>query len=68
MSRMGMPRRERIHEDQLHGFKHFKLLTPILERLRSDGCQCDRAGNRILHYDQYAALILLIRKHHTYFR
>jgi hypothetical protein len=56
---MGMPRRERIREDQLHGFKHFKLLTPILERLHDDGCQCDRAGNRILHYDQYAALILL---------
>jgi hypothetical protein len=59
ISRMGMPRRERIREEQLHGFKHFKLLTPILERLHEDGCQCDRAGNRILHYDQYAALILL---------
>lgn len=56
---MGMPRRERIREDQLHGFKHFKLLTPILERLHDDGCPCDRAGNRSLHYDQYAALILL---------
>jgi hypothetical protein len=59
ISRMGRPRRQRIREDQLHGFKHFKLLTPILERLHEDGCQCDRAGNRILHYDQYAALILL---------
>lgn len=56
---MGMPRRQRIREEQLHGFKHFKLLTPILERLHEDGCQGDRAGNRILHYDQYAALILL---------
>ncbi len=56
---MGMPRRERIHEEQLEGFKHFKLLTPLLERLHAAGCQCDRAGNRILHYDQYAALILL---------
>lgn len=56
---MGRPRRERIREDQLHGFQHFKLLTPILERLHEAGCQCDRAGNRILHYDQYAALILL---------
>ena len=56
---MGMPRRERIQEDQLHGFKHFKLLTPILERLHLNGCHCDRAGNRVLHYDQYAALILL---------
>jgi hypothetical protein len=59
ISRMGRPRRQRIREEQLHGFKHFKLLTPILERLHEHGCQCDRAGNRILHYDQYAALILL---------
>jgi hypothetical protein len=59
ISRMGRPQRERIREEQLHGFKHFKLLTPILERLHEHGCQCDRAGNRILHYDQYAALILL---------
>jgi hypothetical protein len=59
ISRMGLPRRPRIREDQLHGFQHFKLLTPILERLHDHGCECDRAGNRILHYDQYAALILL---------
>ena len=56
---MGRPRREEIREEQLQGFKHFKLLTPILERLHENACQCDRAGNRILHYDQYAALILL---------
>ena len=56
---MARPRRPRIREEQLHGFQHFKLLTPILERLHHEGCACDRAGNRILHYDQYAALILL---------
>jgi hypothetical protein len=59
ISRMGRRRREEIREEQLQGFKHFKLLTPILQRLHEDGCQSDRAGNRILHYDQYAALILL---------
>jgi hypothetical protein len=59
ISGMGRPRRQRIREEHLHGFKHFKLLTPILERLHDHGCSCDRAGNRILHYDQYAALILL---------
>jgi hypothetical protein len=53
-----MPQRERIREEQLHGFKHFKLHTPILERLHNDDCQCDRAGNRIVHHGQYAALIL----------
>jgi hypothetical protein len=56
---MGQPRKDAIEEKDLHGFKHFKLLMPILERLRDDGCRRDKAGNRILHYDQYAALILL---------
>ena len=56
-----MPRKVKpdIKEKDLHGFKHFKLLIPVLERLQGDGCRRDKAGNRILHYDQYAALILL---------
>lgn len=49
----------KIEEKDLHGFKHFKLLMPVLEKLHGDGCRRDKAGNRILHYDQYAALILL---------
>lgn len=48
-----------IQERDLHGFKHFKLLLPVLEKLHAEGCRRDKAGNRILHYDQYAALILL---------
>jgi hypothetical protein len=56
---MGQPGKDAIEEKDLHGFKHFKLLMPILEKLRDDGCRRDKAGNRILHYDQYAALILL---------
>jgi hypothetical protein len=56
-----MPRKATpdIQEKDLHGFKHFKLLMPLLERLHDDGCRRDKAGNRILHYDQYASLILL---------
>ena len=49
----------KIKEQDLHGFKHFKLLVPLLERLHQDACRRDRAGNRKLHYDQYVALILL---------
>jgi hypothetical protein len=56
MSRQPNPK---IREVDLHGFKHFKLLLPIMEVLHRDGCDRDRAGNRTLHYDQYAALILL---------
>lgn len=52
-------RRPEIEEKDLHGFKHFKLLMPLLAKLRDNGCARDKAGNRILHYDQYAALILL---------
>jgi hypothetical protein len=48
-----------IQDKDLHGFKHFKLLMPVLEKLHEDGCRRDKAGNRILHHDQYAALILL---------
>jgi hypothetical protein len=49
----------KIREEDLHGFKHFKLLLPIMESLHDSGCGRDKAGNRKLHYDQYAALILL---------
>jgi hypothetical protein len=56
---MAPPRKDEIQEKDLHGFKHFKLLMPVLEKLHDDGCRRDKAGNRILHYDQYAALILL---------
>jgi hypothetical protein len=56
---MARKRKPKIKEEQLHGFKHFKLLMPALDRLHDDACQRDRAGNRKLHFDQYTALILL---------
>jgi len=51
---MAPARKDEIQEKDLQGFKHFKLLMPVLEKLHHDGCRRDRAGNRILHYDQYA--------------
>jgi len=56
---MGAPKSPQIHEDDLVGFKHFKKLMPLLDRLHHDATQRDRAGNRRLHFDQYTALILL---------
>ncbi len=56
---MARKRKPKIKEEDLHGFKHFKLLMPVLEALHDNACQRDRAGNRKLHFDQYAALILL---------
>jgi hypothetical protein len=56
---MALQPKSKIRERDLRGFKHFRLLMPIMERLHADGCQRDTAGNRRLHFDQYAALILL---------
>ncbi|MFI5337934.1 MAG: IS4 family transposase, partial [Opitutales bacterium] len=54
-----MPKRPEITDDQLQGFKYFKKLPPLLDRLHDHAAGRDRAGNRILHYDQYIALQLL---------
>jgi len=56
---MAGKRKEKIEERDLQGFKHFKLLLPALEKLHDDACARDKAGNRKLHFDQHAALILL---------
>jgi hypothetical protein len=52
-------KREKIKDSQLQGFKYFKVLSGLLERLQDAGCQRDRAGNRTLHMDQYVSLLLL---------
>jgi hypothetical protein len=49
----------KIKERDITGLKYFERLAPLLERLRQDGCERDRAGNRKLHYDQYCLLLLL---------
>lgn len=56
---MARKRKPKIKEKDLKGFKHFKLLMPVLEKLHLHACERDKAGNRKLHYDQYASLILL---------
>jgi Transposase DDE domain len=56
---MPRTRRPKIRAADLRGFKYFKILGPLLDRLHADATQRDRAQNRKLHYDQYAALILL---------
>jgi hypothetical protein len=48
-----------IHDTDLQGLKYFKLLGPLLQRLHDDATARDRAGNRLLHFDQYACLLLL---------
>ncbi len=46
-------------EEQLSGFKYFKKLLPLFERLHDAGCARDKAGNRTLHFDEYCSLLLL---------
>jgi hypothetical protein len=52
-------KKEKIKESDLQGFKYFKVLSQMLEGLHNAGCQRDKAGNRILHMDQYMTLLLL---------
>jgi len=52
-------KRHKIKESELQGFKYFKAISGMLEGLHETGCQRDRAGNRILHMDQYISLLLL---------
>ncbi len=52
-------KREEIKEHQLQGFKYFKAISGMLDGLHAAGCKRDKAGNRILHMDQYMSLLLL---------
>ena len=56
-----MPRAPRadIQQKDITGLKYFDQVAPLLERLHDDACQRDTAGNRTLHFDQYAMLMLL---------
>ena len=52
-------KRQKIKESQLQGFKYFKAISTMFESLHDVACERDVAGNRTLHMDQYASLLLL---------
>jgi len=56
---MAALRRIPVTERNLQGCKYFKVLGPLLAPLHNDALDRDKAGNRILHYDQYARWLLL---------
>src|ERR1700693_3283288 len=56
---MAAKKKPKLQAKDLQGFKYFKLLTPLLERLHDNGTERDKAGNRQLFFDQYGALLLL---------
>jgi len=51
--------RHKIRAEDVQGFKYFKALRGLIERLHLVGTARDKAGNRDLHMDQYCTLILL---------
>ena len=52
-------KREDIKEHELQGLKYFKAIGGLLDGLHEAGCRRDKAGNRLLHMDQYMSLLLL---------
>jgi DDE family transposase len=52
-------KRDKLRQPDIGGLKFFDVLAPLLERLHDVGCERDKAGNRLLHYDQYCMLLLL---------
>ena len=55
---MAAPKKPPLQPEQLRGYKYFRLLGSLLEHLHDAATARDRAGNRDLHFDQYATLIL----------
>ena len=52
-------KRHEIKEHELQGLKYFKAIAGMLEGIHQAGCMRDKAGNRILHMDQFMSLLLL---------
>ncbi len=52
-------KRHEIQEQEVQGLKYFQALSGLLKALHTVGCERDRAGNRLLHMDQYVCLLLL---------
>src|SRR5215471_18518266 len=56
---MAAPHKPLLTEQDLQGFKYFRLLGPLFAHLHPAETTRDRAGNRQLFYDQYATLLLV---------
>jgi hypothetical protein len=56
---MAASTRAPVTEQDLPGFKYFRALGSLFAHLHAAGTERDRAGNRQLFYDQYAAVVLL---------
>ncbi|QDU87928.1 Transposase DDE domain protein [Pirellulimonas nuda] len=52
-------KKPKLDERDVRGVKELRALLPLFERLHGVGCERDKAGNRVLHMDEYSVLILL---------
>jgi len=55
----GNERRRKISAKDIQGLKYFRVLRPLMARLRDVGTARDRAQNRQLRMDHYCTLVLL---------
>ena len=56
---MAHAKKPKLEREQLRGLKHLRRITGLLQCLHDDATARDKAHNRILFFDQYAALVLL---------
>jgi hypothetical protein len=56
---MAQARKLPVEPEQVRGLKYLRQINTLLERLHDDATARDKAHNRTLFYDQYAALVLL---------
>ena len=56
---MARARKPEVEGEQVRGLKHLRQITKLLHGLHDDATARDRAGNRTLFFDQYAALVLI---------
>jgi len=57
--RVARAKKPKFAPDQVRGAKYLGRVLPLLARLHDNGTARDKAGNRTLFYDQYAALVIL---------
>jgi hypothetical protein len=56
---MGRAKKPKLRGEEVRGLKHLRQITTLLQSLHDDATARDKAHNRTLFYDQYAALVLL---------
>src|SRR5437016_100180 len=56
---MARAHKSTLKTEDVRGLKHLRQITALFSRLHDDATARDKAHNRTLFYDQYAALVLI---------